>query len=116
MNKRIIAVLAILCGFACAVFAASSRKDIDAFLKEYEAFVVKAEKAAASNKLSDLTQMSLESVKLVEKYEKLEETDEWTVTDAKKYLDLSNRYAKAASKITSDLTSDTDALLKAYGY
>ena len=71
MNKKIISVLAILATLTCALFAASTRKDIDAFLKEYETFVVKAEKAAASNKISDLMSMSLESVKLAEKYDKM---------------------------------------------
>lgn len=116
MNKKIISVLAILATLTCALFAASTRKDIDAFLKEYETFVVKAEKAAASNKISDLMSMSLESVKLAEKYEKIKESKEWTTADSTKYLKLTNRYTKAASKITSDLSDNTDALLNAFSF
>ena len=116
MNKKIISVLAILATLTCALFAASTRKDIDAFLKQYETFVVKAEKAAASNKISDLMSMSLESVKLTEKYDKIKDSKEWTTADSTKYLKLTNRYTKAASKVTSDLSDNTDALLNAFSF
>lgn len=60
--------------------------------------------------------MSLESVKLAEKYDKIKDSKEWTTADSTKYLKLTNRYTKAASKITSDLSDNTDALLNAYSF
>ncbi len=123
MKKRIIAVLVVLCAISCTMFAASKKRtSIDDFLKEYETFVVKAEKAAQTNKISDLTKLSLESAKLAEKCEALEDSDEWTIADTKKYLDLSTRCTNAISKLSSSTTSaassaldDYDALMQAYG-
>lgn len=120
--KKLISVLVVLGTLACSVFAAGNRKAIDDFFKEYEAFVVKAEKAAESNKISDLTNLSLESVKLAEACDKIDDTDAWTLDDSAKYLKLTNRYSAAVSKLSEATTStavttdDYDALLKAYGF
>ena len=84
------------------------------FLKEYETFVVKAEKAAQTNKISDLTKLSLESAKLAEKCEALEDSDEWTIADTKKYLDLSTRCTNAISKLSSSTTSAASSALDDY--
>ncbi|MCR4580827.1 MAG: hypothetical protein K5681_10830, partial [Treponema sp.] len=95
------------------------RQAIDSFFKEYEVFVTKAEKAADSGKLSDLTKLSLEAVKFTEKIEELEDVDEWTLADSKKYLDLSNRYSKAALKLSessSNMLDDYSSLLDSYDF
>ena len=121
--KKFLSLLVMLTGFTCLLFAVSKqRQAIDAFLKEYEAFVVKAEKAADTNKISDLTNLSLESVKLSEKAQNVENTTEWTPADSVKYLGLTNRYAAAINKLsgnpepqTAD-TADINDMLKAYGY
>lgn len=121
--KKFLSLLVMLTGFTCLLFAVSKqRQAIDAFLKEYEAFVVKAEKAADTNKISDLTNLSLESVKLAEKAQNVENTTEWTPADSVKYLGLTNRYAAAINKLsgnpepqTAD-TADINDMLKSYGY
>ena len=87
------------------------RNSIDAFLKEYEKFVVKAEKAAEKNDAASLVNLSVESIKLAEKAEKMEDDDEWTSSDATKYLELSSRYAAAAAKMSGSSGSiDTGSL------
>ena len=123
MYKKVLTVLVVLCALSCALFAVSKqRKAIDDFLKEYDTFVIKAEKAAETNKISDLTKLSMESLSLSEKVEKIENTDEWTLADSKKYLDLTTRYSNAINKLsgtTSSAAQDTNAamndMLKAYG-
>lgn len=113
--KSIFVFLLILAGFTTSVFAAGSRSDIDKFLKSYEEMVVAAEKAAKSNKINDLMKLSLKATELAEQVEKLEESDNWTTADAKKYLDLTTRYTKAASAITSNTMDSLDAL-SAFGF
>jgi len=125
--KKILSVFVLLFGLSCVLFAVSKqRKSIDDFFKEYETFVVKAEKAAASNKVSDLTNLSMESLKLSEACQKIENTDEWTIADSKKYLELTNRYSIAINILsgnTNATSADANAalddyndLLKSYGY
>lgn len=92
------------------LFAASSKKDIDLFLKSYEEFVVKAEKAAAKNDLVSLQKLSIEAVKFSEKVEKLDVGNGWTAEDLEKYTDLSYRYSAAISKMYSGISTDTSAL------
>ena len=48
--------------------------------------------------------------------DKIKDSKEWTTADSTKYLKLTNRYTKAASRITSDLSDNTDALLNAYSF
>ncbi|MCR4735626.1 MAG: hypothetical protein K5829_11540 [Treponema sp.] len=119
MNKKIFGLLIVLISLSCAIFAASKqRQDIDKFLKEYEVFVTKTEKAANTGKIVDLADLSIEALKFTEEAEKIEDYDEWSVADATKFLDLSNRYTKAALKLSemaTDMTSDYSDLLNAYG-
>ena len=125
--KKILSLFVLLLGMSCVLFAASKqRKTIDDFFKEYETFVVKAEKAAASNKLSDLNNLSMESLKLTEACQKVENTADWTLADSQKYLELTNRYSAAINKLsgnTSATSADANAalndyndMLKSYGY
>ncbi|MBP5156251.1 MAG: hypothetical protein ILP18_00060 [Treponema sp.] len=82
------------------------RAEIDAFLAEYEEFVMKAE--AAAQKKEDATfDMSHESLELAEKGGAMEDTDDWTLSDATKYMELLGRYAVAAAKV-SDSTEEID--------
>jgi DNA-binding ferritin-like protein len=122
--KKILTLFVVLFGVSLFVFAdAKSRKSIDDFMKEYETFVIKAEKAAETNKLSDLTNLSMESLKLAEKAEAAQTATDWTLKDSQKYLELTNRYSVAINKLsgtTNTAVENTDAatadLLKAYGY
>lgn len=124
MNKKILGLLIVFASLSCMLFAVSKeRKAIDDFLAEYEKFVVKAEKAAESNKISDLTNLSLESLTLSEKAQKVESAEEWTLSDSMKYLDLTNRYAAAIDKLSGSSSSTTTAttddyndLLKSFGF
>lgn len=91
--KKFFTVLLVLFGVSLAVFAdAKSRKQIDSFMKEYETFVVKVEKAADTNKLSDYANLTTEYLKLIEKVDAMENTNDWTISDSQKYLELTNRY------------------------
>lgn len=86
-------------------FAASSRDQIDAFLKDYEKFVEKAENAATEGKLSSILSLQAEAVKLVEKSEELEDTSDWNGDDSEKYLKLTNRYTEAMLKLSNSIDS-----------
>lgn len=125
--KKFFTVLLVLFGVSLAVFAdAKSRKQIDSFMKEYETFVVKVEKAADTNKLSDYANLTTEYLKLIEKVDAMENTNDWTISDSQKYLELTNRYTIAVNKLsgqTSTNVDDTNAaldsyneMLKSYGY
>ena len=125
--KKFFTVLLVLFGVSLAVFAdAKSRKQIDSFMKEYETFVVKVEKAADTNKLSDYANFTTEYLKLIEKVDAMENTNDWTISDSQKYLELTNRYTIAVNKLsgqTSTNVDDTNAaldsyneMLKSYGY
>ncbi|MBQ4378583.1 MAG: hypothetical protein II821_05235 [Treponema sp.] len=122
--KKFLTVLLVLFGVTLAVFAdAKSRKSIDDFMKEYETFVTKAEKAANTNKVSDLTNLSMESLKLSESAQKIQNTKDWTLKDSQKYLELTNRYSAAVNKLqgatnsaAQSATNSYNDLLKSYGY
>ena len=120
MNKKFLTGLFIFLGISCLLFAVTKdRKAINDFLAEYETLVVKAEKAAATNKLSDLTNLSLEASKFAEKAQNVQDTNEWTLQDSTKYLNLTNRYSTAVNKIsgaTVDTAASTEDLLKSYGF
>ena len=83
----------------------SSRKQIDNFLDEYEKFVVKAEKAAQKNDMTSLMNMSAGAAEFAEKADNFEDADDWTASDAQRYMNLSNRYAAAVSKISGSIDS-----------
>ena len=122
--KKIMTLLVVLLGVSFVAFAdAKSRKNIDSFMKEYETFVTKAEKAASTNSLSDLASLSAESVKFSEKAQAVQDAKDWTLKDSQKYLELTNRYSAALSKISGTANTITDTtnaaasdLLKSYGY
>ena len=83
----------------------SSRKQIESFLDEYEKFVVKAEKAAQKNDITSLMKMSAGALEFAEKADNFEDADDWTASDAERYMNLSNRYAAAVSKISGSIDS-----------
>ncbi len=101
--KKISAVAALLVLAAGLLFAAGSRKQIDTFLKDYENFVVKTEKAADKGDLSSLMSLQTESLKLLEKADNLKDTSDWNGKDSEKYLKLTNRYNEAVMKLTNSL-------------
>ena len=109
--KKIITSVMMLGVLATSLlFAAGSKKDIDKFLKSYEEFVVKTEKAAKKNDLVSLQKRSIEAVEFSEKVENLMLGDGWTSSDLKKYTDLTNRYTASISKIYDGVSTDTSSL------
>lgn len=82
--------------------AAVSRKQIDAFLKDYEKLVKKAEDAAKKGKRSSLEALEKEANKLGEKFEAFSDASEseWEVSDSMKILTLGARYSDAMSKLS----------------
>ena len=94
-------------------FAAGNHDSIDKFLKSYEEIIVAVEKAAKSNSLTDLIELEKKALELSEEAEKLEENEEWTLDDAKKFAELSNRYAVAVSTITNSTMQSID--MSGYG-
>lgn len=94
-------------------FAAGNHGSIDKFLKSYEEIIVAVEKAAKSNSLTDLIELEKKALELSEEAEKLEENEEWTLDDAKKFAELSNRYAAAVSTITNSTMQSID--MSGYG-
>lgn len=97
--KRV-AVIAIMFVLATSVvFAAGkSRKQIDSFMKEYEKFVVKVEKMNPNDTMA-LMSLNVDAAKLSKKADELQDTSDWNDNDTIKYTELSNRYAKALSKL-----------------
>ena len=86
-------------------YAMNSREQIDAFLKDYEKFVEKAEDAAAEGKLSSIMSLQAEAVKLAEKSEELEDMSDWNGDDSEKYLRLTNRYTEAMLRLSNSIDS-----------
>lgn len=80
--------------------AAVSRKQLNAFLKDYEKLVKKAEDAAKKGKRSSLESLEKERSKLAEKFEVLSDASDWEVTDSMKLLELGARYTDAMSKLS----------------
>lgn len=112
-TRKFVAVVA-MCMVALLAFSAcgggkkdssagGSRKDIDAYLKSYEQLVVSAEKAAKSNKMSDLMSLADKAAKLAQQAGEFESSDNWTTKDAQKLLDLTNRYTKAVTSMSDSL-------------
>ena len=85
--------------------SSASRSQIDSFLDGYESFVVKVENAAKKDDLASLMEMSVGALEFAEKAENLEGTDDWTAADAQRYMELTTRYATAASQISGSMSS-----------
>lgn len=111
---RIIALTIIMLAAVQMVFAASSRKDIDKFLKSYEELVVSVEKAAKKNDISSLSKIMKQALEFSEKAEDIQDTTAWTLADSQKYLDLTNRYTAAYTKLAGNMYG-TDTDMSAYG-
>ena len=106
VTKRIVAAMLVLVFAAGMLFAESkSRKQIDKFLDDYEKVVVKAEKAAKKNDMSSLMSLSLEASEFAEKADDFEDADAWNTSDSKRYLELTNRYNDAITKISNSIDS-----------
>ena len=84
----------------CALFA-GSRKDVDSFLKTYEAFVVEYEKAAESNDMTAMMNAAVKANELAEKQKTLESSQHWTQKDAQKILALTARLSAAMQKLNA---------------
>ncbi len=80
-----------------------SRRQIDFFMKEYEKFVVKAEKAAEKGDMAALMSLNAEAAKFAEKTSGLTDTSDWNMNDAQKYQALTNRYNDALTKFSNSL-------------
>jgi hypothetical protein len=79
----------------------NDRKEINDFLKSYEAVVVAAEKAAKSNKITDLMNVQQKAIEMSEQADEIQGYEEWTAQDSQKYLDLTNRYTTAMSSLSN---------------
>lgn len=99
-KKLITLAMLVLVAIASVMAKGSSRKDIDAYLKSYEQFVVSAEKAAKSNNMSDLISLYEKAEKLLKEGEKVQLSDNWTMADSQKLLDLTNRYTNTMSTMS----------------
>lgn len=117
MNSKKIFVVAIfaLVGLSALVAQSKNRKEIDKFMKSYEEVVVQAEKAAKSNKMTDLLKVQAKALKMSDDLEKVQGFDEWTTKDYEKYLDLTNRYTKAMLSLSNSADS-MDFGLGAFGF
>jgi hypothetical protein len=71
------------------------RKEIEAFLKSYESFVTKAEKAKSGNDTMAMLSLATQSLDLATKSQKLQEYDDWTTADMTKLAALSAKAAAA---------------------
>ncbi len=80
---------------------AGSRKDVDSFLKTYEAFVVEYEKAAESNDMTAMMNAAVKANELAEKQKTLESSQHWTQKDAQKILALAARLSAAMQKLNA---------------
>ena len=99
--KSILAMAIIVLLLASAGLTSCSKsKSGKKFLAEYEKLVAKAEKAAKKNDMKSLMDLSVAAADFAEKVEDLSLEDNWTTADAEKYLDLTNRYTAAVSKMS----------------
>ena len=89
---------------------ASSRKQIDAFFKDYEKFIEKAENAAKKGNISSLVSLEAEAVKLAEKSEDLQDVSDWTLEDSENLLKLTARYSEVILKLSSSAMDSLDSL------
>ncbi len=80
-----------------------SRSQINLFMKEYEKFVVKAEKEAEKGDMAALMNLNAEASKFAEKTSGLNDTSDWNMADAQKYQTLTNRYNDALTKFSNSL-------------
>ena len=109
----ILLVLCVVCAFAEKKMTAKE------FLDSYETFVVSVEKAADKGNYAGYADFLKSYQKFVEDYSKLD-TSNWTYTEIMRYSDLTNRYTKAAAKLSNSMTSTTptaddySALMGAY--
>ena len=72
------------------------------FLKEYEAFVVSAEKSAKSNDVSKLEALAKKEAQFTKKAGQLsKDTSSWTISDAGKYTALTARWTAAEAKLSA---------------
>ena len=82
-------------------FLFADRKAVDDFLKSYEAVVVEAETLAKKAVISamDTLPLSQKAMDFAMKAEVVQKDTSWTAQDLMKYMDLTNRYAKASDQI-----------------
>ena len=105
MMKRVIAVLFIAGFLVPSVLFADGRKDVDSFLKTYEEFVVSCEKAAKSNDVMAIVNMTSKGAELDTKLAKLQKSKHWTQKDTEKMLELTVRFTAVMQKMNSSTTS-----------
>lgn|GEM_PF-2733032 len=105
MMKRLIAVLFIAGFLVPNVLFAEERKDVDSFLKTYEEFVIKCEKAAKSGNVMDLIDLASKGEELDKKQKKIKNSKHWTKKDDEKMLTLTVRLAAAMEKLSNSIQS-----------
>lgn len=114
MFKKITLITLMVTLLSCFAFAKSgNRTEIDKFLDTYEELVIQAEKLAASNSLSDLMMLDVKVIELAEQADKIQEDDDFTMADLKRYTDLSFRYSNAMLTVTNSMSATTTDTLNA---
>lgn len=102
MKKLFSVLVALLVASSAVMFAKGSRADIDKFIKEYEAFVVKVEKNQKTITMSEIT---AESEKIAKTLSSLEDNENITVDDGQKVAQLAERLSAALQKMTLEQLS-----------
>lgn len=80
-------------------------KNVDSFLDRYEKTVEKWEKIAESGNftLNDLKEINEDNLELSNEAEKLRDDTEWTDSQKKRFNDLTNRLARAISRMSINM-------------
>ena len=76
------------------------------FLKDYEAFVVSAEKCAKSNSVGKLDSLAKKEADFMKKAGEIGKSGEWTAAEAAKYTALSARWTVAEAKLVAVKTKN----------
>ena len=71
------------------------------FLKEYEAFVISAEKSAQNNAASKLESLTQKEADFMKRAGQIAKSAEWSIEDAAKYTALSARWTAAEAKLSA---------------
>ncbi|MCR5606847.1 MAG: hypothetical protein K6F69_08545 [Treponema sp.] len=98
--KKVFTFITIL--FAGLIFISCEKlTDSQKFLKDYEAFVVSAEKAADNKAVNKIKPLIDKEAEYMKKAAAIGKTAEWTIADAGKFTALSARFTAAEARLTA---------------
>lgn len=98
LKKSKILLVALVCFITAMTFIGCGSPE-EKFLRDYENYVVKYEKAMASNDATAVAKLAKDAAKLDERAAEIMKSDGWTKEYEDKYVNLSLRIAKAAFSI-----------------